>query len=70
MIGCTSLAVFVLMFTSYLAIPALNTVAYLILCMGFVASSRLYMKAHTPLELIAGIVIGGLPQILVWFYNI
>ena len=70
MIGCTSLAVFVLMFTSYLAIPALNTVAYLLLCMGFVASSRLYMKAHTPIELIVGIVIGGLPQILVWFYNI
>ncbi len=70
MIGCTSLAVFVLMFTSYLAIPALNTVANLILCMGFVASSRLYMKAHTPIELIVGIVIGGLPQILVWFYNI
>lgn len=70
MIGCTSLAVFVLMFTSYLAIPALNTIAYLLLCMGFVASSRLYMKAHTPIELIVGIVIGGLPQILVWFYNI
>ena len=70
MIGCTSLAVFDLMFTSYLEIPALNTVALLILCMGFVASSRLYLKAHTPIELIAGIAIGGLPQILVWFYNI
>lgn len=70
MIGCTSLAVFVLMFTSYLEIAAINTVAFLILCMGFVASSRLYMKAHTPIELIAGIAIGGLPQILVWFYNI
>ena len=70
MIGCTSLAIFVLMFTSYLEISALYTVAYLILCMGFVASSRLYMKSHTPIELIAGIVIGGLPQILVWFYNI
>lgn len=70
MIGCTSLTVFILIFTSYLEIAAINTVALLILCMGFVASSRLYMKAHTPLELIAGIVIGGLPQILVWFYNI
>jgi hypothetical protein len=70
MIGCTSLAVFVLLFTSYLEIAAINTVALLILCMGFVASSRLYMKAHTPIELIAGIAIGGLPQILVWFYNI
>ena len=70
MIGCTSLAVFVLMFTSYLEIPALNTVAYLILCMGFVASSRLFMKAHTPIELIAGILLGGLPQLFIWFYNI
>jgi hypothetical protein len=28
------------------------------------------MKSHTPIELLAGIAIGGLPQILVWFYNI
>ena len=70
MIGCTSLTVFILIFTSYLEIAAINTVALLILCMGFVASSRLYMKAHTPIELIAGIAIGILPQILVWFYNI
>jgi len=70
MIGCTSLTVFILIFTSYLEIAAINTVALLILCMGFVASSRLYMKSHTPIELIAGIAIGGLPQILVWFYNI
>jgi hypothetical protein len=69
MIGCTSLAVFVLLFTSYLEIAAINTVALLILCMGFVASSRLYMKAHTPIELIAGIAYGGLPQLFIWFYN-
>lgn len=70
MIGCTSLAVFVVLFTSYLEIAALTTVAVLILCMGFVASSRLFMKAHTPIELIAGILLGGLPQLFIWFYNI
>ena len=70
MIGCTSLTVFVLMFTSYLEIAALTTVALLILCMGFVASSRLFMKAHTPIELIAGMLLGGLPQLFIWFYNI
>jgi hypothetical protein len=70
MIGCTSLAVFVLLFTSYLEIAALTTVAVLILCMGFVASSRLFMKAHTPIELIAGMLLGGLPQLFIWFYNI
>jgi hypothetical protein len=70
MIGITSLFVFVMMLTSYLEIEATYTLAYLIMCMGFVASSRLYMKAHTPIELIVGIIIGGLPQILIWFYKI
>lgn len=69
MIGITSLFVFVMMFTSYLEIEATYTLAYLIMCMGFVASSRLYMKAHTPTELLVGIVIGALPQLFVWFYN-
>jgi hypothetical protein len=70
MIGITSLFVFSMMLSSYFEIEATYTLAYLIMCMGFVASSRLYMKAHTPIELIAGIIIGGLPQVFVWFYNI
>lgn len=69
MIGISSLFVFVIFFTNYLEIEAVNTLAYLIMCMGFVASSRLYMKAHTAIELVAGILIGAFPQILVWFYN-
>lgn len=70
MLGITSLFVFTMMLTSYLEINATNTLAYLIMCMGFVASSRLYMKAHTPIELLVGIIIGGLPQVFVWFYKI
>jgi hypothetical protein len=69
MIGITSLFVFVVMLTSYLEIESIYTIAYLIMCVGFVASSRLYMKAHTPIELIAGMFIGGLPQVFVWFYS-
>ena len=69
MIGITSLFVFVIMITSYLEIEATYTLAYLIMCVGFVASSRLYMKAHTPIELIAGMFIGALPQVFVWFYS-
>ncbi|MBC5835137.1 hypothetical protein G6N05_11560 [Flavobacterium sp. F372] len=69
MIGITSLFVFVVMLTSYLEIEATYTIAYLIMCVGFVASSRLYMKAHTPIELIAGMFIGALPQVFVWFYS-
>ncbi|CAM4427036.1 hypothetical protein [Flavobacterium terrigena] len=70
MIGITSLFVFTMMLTSYLEIEATYTLAYLIMCMGFVASSRLYMKAHSPIELIVGMIIGGMPQILIWFYKI
>mgnify|MGYP003418202446 FL=1 len=70
MIGITSLFVFVVMLSSYLEIEATYTIAYLIMCMGFVASSRLFMKAHTPIELIAGMIIGVLPQVLVWFYSL
>ena len=70
MIGITSLFVFVVMLISYLEIEATYTIAYLIMCMGFVASSRLFMKAHTPIELIAGMIIGVLPQVLVWFYSL
>lgn len=69
MIGITSLFVFAAIFTNYMEIDAVNTLAYLIMCMGFVASSRLYMKAHTPIELIVGMFIGALPQLLVWVYN-
>ena len=69
MIGITSLFVFTVFFTNYLEIEAVDTLAYLIMCMGFVASSRLYMKAHTPIELVIGILIGGIPQVLVWFYK-
>ncbi len=69
MIGITSLFVFAIMLTSYLEIEATHTLAYLIMCIGFVASSRLYMKAHTAIELIAGMIIGALPQVFVWYYN-
>lgn len=69
MIGITSLFVFVMMLSSFLEIEATYTLAYLIMCMGFVASSRLYMKAHTPIELVVGIAIGAIPQLCVWYYN-
>lgn len=70
MIGITSLCMFTILFTSYLQINAIYTIVCLLLCVGFVASSRLYMKAHTPIELIAGMLIGIVPQYLVWIYKI
>lgn len=42
-------------------------VVSLVLMNGFVASSRLIMGAHTPKELIFGVLIGSIPQILLLF---
>lgn len=41
-------------------------ISVLFIINGFVAASRIEMKAHTIKELIIGFVIGLLPQILVW----
>jgi len=69
MIGIASLFQFMCMFSSYFNLDTTYTVAFLIICMGGVASSRLYLKSHTPIELLAGIFLGILPQYLVWFYR-
>jgi acid phosphatase family membrane protein YuiD len=39
-------------------------IAFLVLMNGFVASSRLEMKAHTPKELVIGFLLGIIPQLL------
>jgi hypothetical protein len=40
------------------------TISFLVLMNGFVASSRLEMKAHTPKELALGFLLGIIPQLL------
>lgn len=70
MIGIASLFQFVCMFSSYFNVDTTYTLAFLIICIGGVASSRLYLKSHTPIELLAGILLGIVPQYLVWFYRI
>lgn len=42
-------------------------IVFLVLMNGFVASSRLIMKAHTPIELIIGVLLGSIPQIFLLF---
>ncbi|MDR0229786.1 MAG: hypothetical protein LBI72_12105 [Flavobacteriaceae bacterium] len=44
-------------------IVLLNT---LLLITGITLSSRLYLQAHTSKEIIIGILIGGLPQAIMW----
>ena len=68
MIGISALTAFVYGLSSYYQLPFLNLFAFCIVCMGLVASSRLYMKAHTYPELLVGIIIGLTPQLFLYRY--
>lgn len=68
MIGISALTCFIFGLSMYYQLQFVNLVAFCIVCMGLVASSRLYMKAHTYTELIAGIIIGAGPQVFLYQY--
>tara|TARA_R110000850_G_scaffold201744_1_gene327684 strand:- start:136558 stop:137166 length:609 start_codon:yes stop_codon:yes gene_type:complete len=69
MIGVSSLLAFIISLYVYLNVPIIPLIALMILFVGSVASSRLYMKSHNYLELFAGSMIGLLSQLFLWqFY--
>lgn len=68
MIGISALTAFIYGLSAYYQLPFVNLFAFCIVCMGLVASSRLYMKAHTYPELVVGIIIGLLPQLFLYQY--
>ena len=68
MIGISALTACVYGLSSYYPLPFVNLFAFCIVCMGLVASSRLYMKAHTYPELLVGIIIGLTPQLFLYRY--
>lgn len=68
MIGISSLATFVYALATLYELPLVNSVAVSILCIGLVASSRLYMKSHTNIELLVGLLIGIFSQVSLWYF--
>lgn len=69
MIGISSLLSFVVSLSVYLNLSIIPLISILIIFLGNVASSRLFMKSHTVVELIAGTLIGFLSQVMLWqFY--
>lgn len=62
-----SLTVFVIGISSYYHITFLYLIAFLILCSGFVGSSRMEVKAHSLSEVLLGALIGIVPQVGLWF---
>lgn len=68
MVGISALTAFVIGLSLHNQINSIYTIVFLILMNGFVASSRLEMKAHTTTELIIGFLLGSIPQLLLWYF--
>jgi hypothetical protein len=68
MIGIGSLSAFIYGLASLFELPLVNSVALSIVCIGLVASSRLYMKSHTNIELLVGLLIGLFSQVSLWYF--
>ena len=68
MIAMTGMTLFIIAISMHYGIPFVSLIAFLIIMVGFVASSRLYMQAHTMKELLVGILVGTIPQIALWHF--
>ena len=68
MIGICSLTTFIYALCWHLEMPFFNSIAFMIVSCGFVGASRLYMKSHTPIELLVGSCIGIFSQMAFWYF--
>ena len=68
MLGMASLTVFCIGSCMHFQVREVIIISTLLFCNGLVASSRLYMKAHTTKELVLGYLIGLFPQLLLLFF--
>jgi hypothetical protein len=64
MLGVAALTIFCVGASIHFQIKVVVFISLLLFCNGLVASSRLYMKAHSNNELIVGYLIGLTPQLL------
>ena len=64
MMTISSLTLFVIGLSIHTQIQNINLILFLVLMNGFVAASRLEMKAHTNNELVIGFFLGMIPQFI------
>lgn len=67
MMGIAGLVMFLIVLSISYQLNITFALSILILMIGIVGSSRLYLKAHTVGELILGFAIGVIPQLLVMY---
>jgi hypothetical protein len=67
MIGISALTVFAMGISLETGENLSYFIAFLFVACGAVASSRLHLKAHTPSELLLGLISGIVPQLILWY---
>lgn len=67
MLAISALTVFVFGLNTHFQTGNIFLIPFLLVMTGFVASSRLVMGAHSPKELIIGLLLGSIPQIAFLF---
>jgi membrane-associated phospholipid phosphatase len=68
MVAISALNFFVIGLSIHFQINIIYTIASLVLLTGIIASSRLYMRAHTQEELTVGYLCGVVPQLCLWYF--
>lgn len=68
MVGLAGFTMFIISLSSFYHLNLIYSISFLILAIGLTASSRLLYKAHDGLELLLGLLVGFLPQLLVIKY--
>jgi hypothetical protein len=68
MIAATGFFMFAIALSIHFKININGTIALMSIILGAIATSRLHLKAHTPIELIIGFFIGLIPQLIVLNY--
>lgn len=68
MVGLSGLIIFILALSLYFRLNLIYTIAFAFASLGLTATSRLYLKAHTGVELSLGLLTGLLPQLIVLNY--
>lgn len=68
MIGSAGFFMFAIALAIHFKININGTVALMCIILGGIATSRLHIKAHTPIELIIGFILGLSPQLILLNY--
>lgn len=68
MIAAAGFFMFTVALSIHFKININGTIALMCIIIGAIATSRLHVKAHTPIELIIGLFIGLIPQLIVLNY--